>query len=76
LTLSVSASSQEVFAWRASSRGVIAQINPTSGQITAGQPYQIIVYINQASTQHGSLDFSLHASASGDTASASASWQY
>ncbi len=77
LTLSVSsAASQEVFAWRASSRGIIAQINPTSGQITAGQPYQIIVYINQASTQHGSLDFSLHASASGEIASASASWQY
>lgn len=76
LTLLVSGSSQEVFAWRASSRGIIAQINPTSGQITTGQPYQIIVYINQASTQHGSLDFSLHASVSGDTASASASWQY
>ncbi|GHO97203.1 hypothetical protein KSF_072510 [Reticulibacter mediterranei] len=75
LTLSVSGSSQEVFAWRASSRGIIAQINPTSGQITADQPYQIIVYINQASTQHGSLDFSLHAPVSGDTASASASWQ-
>jgi transcriptional regulator with XRE-family HTH domain len=76
LTLSVSGSAQEVFAWRASSRGIIAQINPTSGQITAGQPYQIIVYINQASTQHGSLDFSLHAPASGEIASASASWQY
>jgi transcriptional regulator with XRE-family HTH domain len=75
LLLSVSGSAQEVFAWRASSRGIVAQINPTSGQITTGQPYQIIVYINQASTQHGSFDFSLHASASGDSASASASWQ-
>jgi transcriptional regulator with XRE-family HTH domain len=75
VTLEVGASTSEAFTWHVSSEGIIAQINPTNGQIIAGQPYQVIIYINQSSPQKGTLVFTFHGAASGETTSATATWQ-
>jgi transcriptional regulator with XRE-family HTH domain len=75
VTLAVGSSTAQTFTWNASGQGIIAQINPTNGQITVGQPYQVIIYINQSSPSGGTLVFTFHGTASGETSSVSASWQ-
>jgi transcriptional regulator with XRE-family HTH domain len=75
VTLTVGSSTAQPFTWNASSEGIIAQINPTNGQIMVGQPYQVIIYINQSSPSGGRLVFMFHGVASGETTSASANWQ-